>query len=107
MRTYYITTPEEWDEDYEEQIVTALDTLLKAVEGTIPGFREFGMPIDIMDLTEPEARNEFAAALDEKVERFIPMIRIEQIDYSHGDDNSVVARITVADNELSEEEEEE
>lgn len=103
--SYYIHSPDDWDEDYTEQIITALSTLLKAVEGTIPGFREFGMPIDIMDLTEPEAKNEFAAALDEKVGRFIPQIRVKQINYSE-DGEAVLARIIIEDSDEAEEEEE-
>ena len=69
-----------------ERIDQNLRTLIVTLEQTLPGSRGFGLSIEITDLMPEQARNDFAAALDEKVDEFIPEIRIADIEMDVGAD---------------------
>lgn len=63
-----------------ERVDKNLRALLVSIVETLPGSRGFGLSVDVFDLSPYEARNAFAAELDEKVEEFIPEIRIADIE---------------------------
>lgn len=90
-----------------ERIDQNLRTLIISLEETIPGSRGFGLSIEITDLMPEQAKNEFAAALDEKVEQFIPEIRIADIEMDVGYDGSITMQIYVEENDEYEEGDEE
>ena len=82
-----------------ERIDQNLRALIVTLEQTLPGSRGFGLSIKITDLMPEQARNDFAAALDEKVEEFIPEIRIADIEMDAGMDGSITMRIYVEEND--------
>lgn len=86
-----------------ERIDQNLRTLIATLEQTLPGSRGFGLSIEITDLMPEQARNDFAAALDEKVEEFIPEIRIADIEMDVGYDGSITMQIYVEENDEYEE----
>ena len=86
-----------------ERIDQNLRTLIVTLEQTLPGSRGFGLSIEITDLMPEQARNDFAAALDEKVEEFIPEIRIADIEMDVGADGSITMQIYVEENDEYEE----
>ena len=86
-----------------ERIDSNLRTLIATLEHTIPGSRGFGISIEITDLMPEQARNDFAAILDEKVEQFIPEIRIADIEMDIGSDGSITMQIYVEENDEYEE----
>lgn len=90
-----------------ERIDQNLRTLIVALEQTLPGSRGFGLSIEITGLMPEQARNDFAAALDEKVEEFIPEIRIADIEMDVGADGSITMQIYVEENDEYEEGDEE
>ena len=90
-----------------ERIDQNLRTLIVTLEETLPGSRGFGLSIEITDLMPEQARNDFAAALDEKVEEFIPEIRIADIEMDVGNDGSITMQIYVEENDEYEEGDEE
>ena len=90
-----------------ERIDQNLRTLIVTLEQTLPGSRGFGLSIEITDLMPEQARNDFAAALDEKVEEFIPEIRIADIEMDVGADGSITMQIYVEENDEYEEGDEE
>lgn len=90
-----------------ERIDQNLRTLIVTLEHTLPGSRGFGLSIEITDLMPEQARNDFAAALDEKVEQFIPEIRIADIEMDVGYDGSITMQIYVEKNDEYEEGDEE
>lgn len=63
-----------------ERIDQNLRTLIVSITETLPGSRGFGLS-NILDLLPLEARNAFYAELDEKVEEFIPEIRIVDVKF--------------------------
>lgn len=90
-----------------ERIDQNLRTLIVTLEQTLPGSRGFGLSIEITDLMPEQARNDFAAALDEKVDEFIPEIRIADIEMDVGADGSITMQIYVEENDEYEEGDEE
>lgn len=90
-----------------ERIDQNLRTLIVTLEQTLPGSRGFGLSIEITDLMPDQARNDFAAALDEKVEEFIPEIRIADIEMDVRADGSITMQIYVEENDEYEEGDEE
>lgn len=89
-----------------ERIDQNLRALIVSIAETLPGSRGFGLSIDIFDLSPYEARNQFAAELDEKVEEFIPEIRIADIEFDMNG-GVMAVRIYVEGNSEYEEEAEE
>lgn len=64
------------DEKVIERIHSQLRSLILSRERTIPGSRNFGLKGEFMDMLSPEAVNELAIELEEKVDVFIPEISI-------------------------------
>lgn len=90
-----------------ERIDQNLRTLIVSLEETIPGSRGFGLSVEITDIMPEQARNDFAAALDEKVEQFIPEIRIADIEMDVAQDGSITMQIFIEENDEYEEGDEE
>ncbi len=86
-----------------ERIDSNLRTLIVSLEHTLPGSRGFGLSIELADLMPEQARNDFAAALDEKVEKYIPEIRIADIEMDIGTDGTMTMQIYVEVNDEYEE----
>lgn len=64
------------DEKMIERIDSQLRSLILSRERTIPGSRGFGLSCEFIDMLSPDAVNEFAIELEEKVDQFIPEISI-------------------------------
>lgn len=62
-----------------DRIDTELKTLIGSIEGTIPGYRAFGMSADTIDTLQPDALYDFARDMDEKLETYIPEIQVDGI----------------------------
>lgn len=62
-----------------DRIHAEIKALINSVEGTIPGYRAFGMSANTPDVLQPDALNEFSRDLDEKLEEFIPEIQVENV----------------------------
>ena len=78
-----------------ERIDSNLRALIVSIEGTIPGSRDFGLSGASINLRPEEARNAFYAELDDKVEKFIPEIRIQDVIFEDSDGGEYVLQINV------------
>lgn len=75
-----------------ERIDRNLKNLIVAIDGTIPGSRGFGLPLDSVDaVSKPQMLNEFASELDEKVAAYMPEIIISDINADFDELGSVVS----------------
>ena len=82
-----------------ERIDQNLRNLIITLIETIPGSRGFGLPVEITDLMPEQARNEFAAALDEKIEEYIPEILVTNIEFVRDEEGNMDMQITVEAND--------
>ena len=80
-----------------------LRSLIVSIAETIPGSRGFGLSVEVSDLMPAEARNLFCAELDEKVEQYIPEIRIADVSFGMQLDGTMSLEIYVEANEEFEE----
>ena len=91
-----------------ERIDQDLRTLIVSTEGTIPGSRPFGISAEVFDLLPQEARNDFVADLDEKVEMFIPEIQVTDVSFRVDENTGTVGLdIAIETNDEYEEDDEE
>jgi len=88
-----------------ERIDAILRSLIVSIEGTIPGSRGFGLSGASTDLRPEEARNLFYMELDEKVEKYIPEIRIEDVELETTVEGGLSLRIFVEANDDMEDDE--
>lgn len=77
-----------------ERINRELCALVTTVIGTLPGSRAFGIE-DFVDENIYDVESDFAAALDEGCEKFIPEISIESVVFETGIDGIMNAKIYV------------
>ena len=89
-----------------ERIDSNLRALIVSIAGTLPGSRGFGLSGVSTDLRPEDARNTFYAELDEKVEQYIPEIRIEDVTMELTDSGAMTLQIFVEQNDEWEEDEE-
>lgn len=86
-----------------ERIDQNLRALIVSIAETLPGSRGFGLSIDVLDLMPSDARNAFCAELDEKVEQFIPEIRIADVSFDMDPGGAMGMEIYVERNDEYEE----
>lgn len=75
-----------------ERIDSEIRALIVTVIGTLPGSRAFGIE-DFTDENMNDVESDFAAALDEGCERFIPEVTVENVAFDAGTDGKMVTRI--------------
>ena len=72
-------------ENLPADVPDILRTLIESTEGTIPGSRGFGLVGNGVDLRPMEARNIFFRELDDKVDIYLPEIRISDVEVVSAD----------------------
>lgn len=77
------------------RVSSNLRALIVSMEGTIPGSRGFGLSGTAVDLIPEDARNSFLRELDEKVEEYIPEIRIADVEFGWDGNGRVTLRVYV------------
>ena len=66
---------------YIEAVLQNVALILETPQGTIPMYRDFGLPIDALDLPMPAAKVRLSVAIKEAVEQFEPRVEIVNIRY--------------------------
>ena len=87
-----------------DRIDSTLRSLIASIEGTIPGSRGFGLTGNASDFTPEEARNELLMELDEKVEKYLPEIVIEDAAFEDVGEGAALLTVTIAANDEEDEE---
>ena len=77
-----------------ERIDSELRAIIVTVIGTLPGSRSFGIE-DYTDENTNDVESDFASALDDGCEQFIPEITIESVTFDVGTDGKMITRIYV------------
>lgn len=64
----------------ETDLISArLNALMAITEGTMPGNRGFGLPMEFLSAPTRDARGRFAIELQEKADKYIPNIIIRSV----------------------------
>lgn len=77
-----------------ERIDSELRALIVTMTGTLPGSRAFGIE-DYTDENMNDVESEFASAVDEGCEQYIPEITIESVSFEAGTDGVLAVKIYV------------
>ena len=72
-----------------------LHLLLTTRAGTMPLDREFGLSMDYLDRPAEAAKSLYVAELVEKVNKFIPEIRVQEVKWEAGADGQARARVVI------------
>lgn len=72
-----------------------LSLLLTTREGTMPLDREFGIAMDFLDLPPETAKSLYTAEVTKKVAKFIPEVRVKEIQWSHGEAGALHAKVVI------------
>ena len=84
-----------FSDDRLADIDRQLNLLLTTRVGTMPLDREFGLAMDYLDRPAAVAKSMYVAELVEKVPRFIPAIRVREVQWQAGADGRVLAKVVI------------
>ena len=95
--------------DYEssyalEQKLRELEFLFSTIAGTCVGDREFGIDTDFLSYPMEIAENLFVLEAEEKVEKYVPDMEIQEIKFEYTEDGEMIPHITFIKKEDYEEE---
>lgn len=82
----------------DERTLKQLKTLIETPVGTVPYDREFGIDNSILDNPLPVAKNLYVVEVAEKVEKYIPNISIEDVEFEY-DNGKLKPKVVVVVNE--------
>jgi phage baseplate assembly protein W len=69
--------------------------LLTTPVGTMPLDREFGTDWSFLDTPSEMAKSLFAAEIADKIETFIPEVRVEAVEWTVGEDGSLIPKVVI------------
>lgn len=78
-----------------EEVDGRLSLLLTTREGTMPLDREFGIDMDFLDLPPETAKSLYTAEVTKKVAKFIPEVRVKEIQWSNGEAGALRAKVVI------------
>ena len=72
-----------------------LNLLLTTRAGTMPLDRAFGLTMDYLDQPSETAKSLYVAELVEKVNQFIPAVRVREVRWEAGQQGTLRARVVI------------
>ena len=88
--------------DYMAELDRQLALLLSTREGTMPLDREFGLNMDFrlrsafsIPLPPEVAKSLYTAEVTEKVAKFIPTVRVQEVKWSSGGQGNLIAKVVI------------
>ena len=81
----------QWLEELDRQLALLLSTRA----GTMPLDREFGLNMDFVDMPPEVAKSLYTAEVTEKVAKFIPTVRVQEVTWSSGGQGNLIAKVVI------------
>lgn len=72
-----------------------INLLLTTPVGTMPLDREFGTDWSFLDTPSEMAKSLFAAEVAEKIETFIPEVRVDAVEWMVGEDGTLIPKVVI------------
>lgn len=69
--------------------------LLTTPVGTMPLDREFGTDWTFLDMPSEAAKSLFAAEVAEKIQTFIPEVRVDEVQWTVGEDGALIPKVVI------------
>ena len=70
------------ESDIAKSVAQNISVLLRTRQGTVPMYREFGLPMEFLDKPANLARSLFQVEIREAIERFEPRARVTGVTFS-------------------------
>ena len=81
--------------DWLAELDRQLALLLSTREGTMPLDRAFGLNMDFVDMPPEVAKSLYTAEVTEKVAKFIPTVRVQEVTWSSGGQGNLIAKVVI------------
>lgn len=69
--------------------------LLTTPVGTMPLDREFGTDWTFLDMPSEAAKSLFAAEVAEKIQTFIPEVRVDEVQWTVSEDGALIPKVVI------------
>lgn len=73
-----------------DEILRNVRMIITTVAGTVPFDREFGVNIDFLDLPLPQAQGRLTIEYIEKIRRYEPRVKVEEVTFTQDPLNGVI-----------------
>lgn len=84
------------DEALEREIARNVRTILTTPVGTCPLYRDFGIDATMLDKPMDVAKNLYAVAVMDAVERFEPRVRVQEVTFTPNTDGRLQTKVVIA-----------
>lgn len=84
------------DDATEREIIRNVHTILTTPVGTCPLYRDFGIDMTALDKPMDVAKNLYAVAAMEAVERYEPRVRVIEVTFGTSEDGRMEAKVVIA-----------
>ena len=71
------------------------ELLLSTREGTMPLDRAFGLNMDFVDMPPEAAKSLYTAEVTEKVSKFIPEVRVQEVTWTGGNTGKLFPKVVI------------
>lgn len=83
------------DNALEREITRNVRTILTTPVGTCPLYRDFGVDVTMLDKPMDVAKNLYAVAVIEAVERFEPRVRVQEVIFTPNMDGRLDTKVVI------------
>lgn len=84
------------DDALEREIIRNVHTILTTPVGTCPLYRDFGIDVTSLDRPLDVAKNLYAVAVMEAVERYEPRVRVTEVSFATNENGKMQAKVVIA-----------
>lgn len=81
--------------DWLAELDRQLALLLSTREGTMPLDRAFGLNMDFADMPTEAAKSLYTAEVTEKVSKFIPEVRVQEVTWTGGNTGKLFPKVVI------------
>lgn len=81
--------------DWLAELDRQLALLLSTREGTMPLDRAFGLNMDFVDMPPEAAKSLYTAEVTEKVSKFIPEVRVQEVTWTGGNTGKLFPKAVI------------
>ena len=87
--------------DWLAELDRQLALLLSTREGTMPLDRAFGLNMDFVDMPPEAAKSLYTAEVTEKVSKFIPEVRVQEVTWTGGNTGKLFPKVVITSSPVS------
>lgn len=83
------------DDPLEREIIRNIRTILTTPIGTCPLYRDFGIDVSMVDEPMDVAKNLYAVAVMEAVEKWEPRVQVQEVTFTPDESGQLKAKVVI------------